>query len=177
VRTPAPSRVRADDSERAPVLGLGWRPVTLLILSLFGLGDSIYLTLAHYSASVVVACADTGGIDCSKVITSPQSIIFGIPVAVYGLAYYVVTAVASLPFAWRRTTPRLLQLRLASATVGLGFVAYLLYTELYTIRAICLWCTGVHIVTFVIFVILVTGWDDLVGLSEQYSADSVDEVS
>jgi uncharacterized membrane protein len=35
------------------------------------------------------------------------------------------------------------------------FILYLIYTELITLRAICLWCTGVHITTFVLFVVLV----------------------
>jgi uncharacterized membrane protein len=30
-------------------------------------------------------------------------------------------------------------------------VLYLLYTELFRIDAICLWCTAVHILTFIVF--------------------------
>jgi uncharacterized membrane protein len=46
------------------------------------------------------------------------------------------------------------QLRLASAIVGMGFVMYLIYAEL-QIGSICEYCTGVHIVTFLLFCITV----------------------
>ena len=35
-----------------------------------------------------------------------------------------------------------------SGVVGIGFVLYLVSAELLIIKAICIWCTGVHIVTF-----------------------------
>ena len=35
------------------------------------------------------------------------------------------------------------------------FVLWLVYAELFVIRAICLWCTVVHVLAFVLFVIVV----------------------
>ena len=46
-------------------------------------------------------------------------------------------------------------LRLAMAVSGIGFVLYLIYAELFIIKAICEYCTGVHIVTFALFVLVV----------------------
>jgi uncharacterized membrane protein len=37
--------------------------------------------------------------------------------------------------------------------VGIGFVLYLLYAELFDIGSICLYCTSVHVITFVLFVL------------------------
>jgi uncharacterized membrane protein len=34
---------------------------------------------------------------------------------------------------------------------GIGFVLYLLYAELFIIGSICLYCTSVHAITFVLF--------------------------
>jgi uncharacterized membrane protein len=45
--------------------------------------------------------------------------------------------------------------RLGSVIVGMGFVLYLIYAELDQIHAICLWCTSVHVATFLIFTLLV----------------------
>ena len=45
---------------------------------------------------------------------------------------------------------------------GIGSVVYLVSTELFTIKKICLWCTGVHAVTFALFVVVVTGTPALV---------------
>jgi uncharacterized membrane protein len=39
--------------------------------------------------------------------------------------------------------------------VGMVFVLYLIYTELFTLNAICLWCTSVHVITFLLFGLIV----------------------
>ena len=46
---------------------------------------------------LALVCSDTGAINCTKVTTSPQSVIFGIPVAVLGLAYFVPMIALCLP--------------------------------------------------------------------------------
>ena len=42
-------------------------------------------------------------------------------------------------------------IRLASLVVAIGFVLYLLYAELFIIGSICLYCTSVHAITFLLF--------------------------
>jgi uncharacterized membrane protein len=84
--------------------------------------------------------------------------VFGVfPVAVLGLAFYVFMAAATSPWAWRLKFPALTWIRIASVVVGIGFVLYLVYTELFTLDAICLWCTSVHVLTFLLFVLIVGG--------------------
>jgi uncharacterized membrane protein len=78
--------------------------------------------------------------------------VFGVfPVAVLGLAFYVFLAAVNSPWAWRARWPIIGWARAGSLIVGMGFVLYLIYTELFTIRAICLWCTSVHVITFLLF--------------------------
>src|SRR5665213_2052470 len=89
------------------------RNVALLLCSFAGLGVSIYLTLAHYSKAVTLVCSNTGAINCEKVTTSPQSMIFGIPVAVLGLFFFVPMIALSLPRAWRSADRRIHLARLA----------------------------------------------------------------
>src|SRR5499427_5481931 len=134
-----------------------WFQWTTLVLSLAGLGVSIYLTIAHFNTSVTLACPATSTINCEKVTTSPQSYVFGIPVAVLGLAFYVFMVAANSPWAWRSPWPPLRWARVGSVVVGIAFVLYLIYTELFTIGAICLWCTSVHVITFALFVLIVFG--------------------
>ena len=50
--------------------------------------------------------------------------------------------------------PALHRVRLVAAGLGFAFVLYLVYTELVTLHAICLWCTGVHLVTLTLLVTL-----------------------
>ena len=88
--------------------------ITALVLSLLGLADSTYLTIAHFEANLLsVTCAANSVINCQKVTTSPQSVIFHIPVAILGLAFYVAMTVINLPPLWRTTDVRVAWLRLA----------------------------------------------------------------
>jgi uncharacterized membrane protein len=43
----------------------------------------------------------------------------------------------------------------------MGFVIYLIYAELFLINAICLECTSVHILTFILFVLVLGGTAEL----------------
>ena len=82
--------------------------------------------------------------------------VFGIfPVAVLGLAFYVLMAAITSPWAWRANWPVIRWVRLGSVAVGMVFVLYLVYTELITLNAICLWCTSVHVITFLLFGLIV----------------------
>lgn len=149
---PAAAAAARESGVAAPPAWLQW---TTWVLSLGGLGVSIYLTIAHFNTSVTLACPATSTVNCEKVTTSPQSYAFGIPVAVLGLAFYVFLAVANSPWAWRVTWPPLRWARIGSAVVGIVFVLWLVYAELFKIGAICLWCTSVHVITFALFVLIV----------------------
>ena len=140
---------------------LSARNVALLVCSVAGLGVSIYLTLAHYSKAVTLVCSNTGAVNCEKVTTSPQSMIFGIPVAVLGLFFFVPMIVLSLPAVYRRVELSIAAARLGLAVIGIGMVLYLVYAELFIIHAICLWCTSVHVLTFIIFCLVVSGWSEV----------------
>jgi len=144
------------------------RNIALLVCSFAGLGVSIYLTLTHYTKAVSLVCSDNGAINCEKVTTSPQSIVFGIPVAVLGLAFFVGMVILSLPPIYRRPERFIAFVRLGSAIVGIGFVLYLVYAELFIIHAICLWCSSVHVLTFIIFCLVVSGWPEVAGEEEDY---------
>ncbi|MHB1973433.1 MAG: vitamin K epoxide reductase family protein [Acidimicrobiales bacterium] len=137
-----------------------WRSIVTTVVSVAGTGVASYLTLAHYSTGIPLACPDTGAINCEAVTTSAQSVVLGVPVAVLGLVFFLPMLALSLPWAWRTSRRLVARARLAMSVVGIGFVFYLVYAELFEIQKICLWCTSVHVLTFVLFVVVVTGWDD-----------------
>jgi len=146
-RTPV---VQEDEAQRGPAV---WVQISTFVLALAGLGVSVYLTIAHFTESALLGCSESGLVNCTKVTTSPQSYVFGIPVAVLGLAFYVFAVAAMSPWAWRAHRREVHLLRLASLVVGIGFVLYLIYAELFIIGSICLYCTSVHAITFVLFVL------------------------
>src|SRR6266536_4132778 len=137
-----------------------WLPATTTGLSVAGLGVSAYLTVAHYTSSRVLACAGGGLVNCERVTTSAQSVFLGIPVAVLGLAWFVAMLALSTPQGWRSPRREFALGRLGLAFAGMGFVLYLVYSELFTIRAICLWCTVVHVVAFALFAVVVLNVPD-----------------
>jgi uncharacterized membrane protein len=133
-----------------------WLRVATLVLSVGGLGVSVYLTIAHYTSSSILACSDKGLVNCAKVTTSPESVVFGVfPVAVLGLAFYVFMTAVNTPWAWHWQQPLVPWLRTGSVIVGIGFVLYLVYAEIVEIGNICLWCTTVHCITFLLFLLLI----------------------
>lgn len=135
-----------------------WLQVLSFALAVIGLAISAYETYAHFNGSHLAGCptGGSGTFDCTAVITSPQSMVFNvIPVAILGLAFYVVAVPLFSPWAWRLEWRLLHQARLLAMIAGMGFVMYLIYAEIYQIGQVCEYCTGVHIVTFLLFCITV----------------------
>jgi uncharacterized membrane protein len=134
-----------------------WLAPTALTVALLGLAVSAYLSYEHYTGSTTLACPASGTIDCARVTASAWSSIVGIPVAPLGLVFFVAMTVLCLPSMLRRQSPMLDVLRLGFCGVGLLMALYLLWAELFQIHAICLWCTGVHLLTFLLFATLLIG--------------------
>jgi uncharacterized membrane protein len=125
-----------------------------LLLALTGLGISVYLTVEHY-AKLPLACPNTGIINCTKVTHSSYSTQFGIPLPVFGLAYFVIALAFQNPWSWRSDARLLRAARLLVAAGGAVTVLWLIWVEFARLDAICLWCTGVHTISIILF--LLTG--------------------
>jgi len=109
--------------------------ITMLALTLLGLGVATYLTVIHY-AGIKPLCGKSGG--CEIVQTSKYSSVAGVPVALVGLIGYVLILASLL-------APENENSRLATAVLvlgGFGFSGYLTYRELYSIHHICPWCVS-----------------------------------
>jgi uncharacterized membrane protein len=126
-----------------------------LILSLLGIADTIYLTIAHYTQSVILACPTTSFINCAKVTTSSYSEIFGIPVSLIGLIFFLGLFVVQLPIFWTNRFLWIKTPRIIFVSIGLASAFWFIYVELHKLHAICLYCTGVHILTFLSFITII----------------------
>ena len=131
-----------------------WASPVSLLICIAGLGVASYLTYVHFTDPASLACSDSGVINCTRVTTSEQSHFLGIPVAVLGLAFFFGMAVLCLPQLWRRQERAVRALRLAGVVVGIAMILYLIAAELFIIEAICLWCTVVHALAFLLFVVV-----------------------
>jgi uncharacterized membrane protein len=132
-----------------------WAAPASLVVCVLGLLDSLYLTYEHYTASQTLACSESATINCLKVTTSSYAQVLGVPVSNFGVLFFVVMTVLCLPALWRRANPQLQMLRVVAAGVGVLSVFYLVWVELFRLDAICLWCTGVHVLTLALFGIVV----------------------
>ena len=130
-----------------------------LVAGLAGAAVSIYLTVLHY-VGVVPGCPVTGPINCEAVLSSAYAVIAGtsVPTSAAGIAWFATSAVIWMrPVGWPH---------LAWSALGLVTVLYLIFLEIVRIGAICLWCTGAHILVVAIF---------LLALSMFRSRDTVKE--
>jgi uncharacterized membrane protein len=121
-------------------------------LALAGIFVSLYLTL--YKLGIIGELSCSIG-SCETVNTSKWSRFLGMPVAAWGLLFYLdvfaVALISTLPrFENERTLSVVLVLESA---VGVLFSAWLTYLELGVIHAICIWCvTSAIIVTLILLV-------------------------
>jgi uncharacterized membrane protein len=134
------------------------RRMWLAALALLGLFVATYLTLYHYGFIGQLACSATHG--CETVQTSKWSSLFGLPVAAWGLGYYVV--VFALAFAGvqdRYVESRRLSLALVLLTGwGAVFSGWLTYLEGFAIHAWCQWCLISASIATLLFVLSLLDW-------------------
>jgi uncharacterized membrane protein len=131
-----------------------WAVITTFALCLLGLGLSAYLTYEHFQPTFQGCVTGVSFVNCGKVTTSAESHILGIPVAILGLANYTVMAALNSPRAWRARARWIHVARFVLAILSMCFVLWLIYAEVEIIGAICIYCTGVHIVTFALLIVL-----------------------
>lgn len=141
-----------------------------ILFSAIGILDAGYLTWEHFSTAVA-PCSTSPWVDCGKVLGSEYAVIFGIPVAVLGLLYYVSMLSISVYRVWLRRNLQvnifqflhkrvkrwkqdeamLLEVQLLMATAGITFSAYFVYLQLFVIKAICLYCMVSAVNSLILF--------------------------
>lgn len=109
--------------------------IILLCASLLGFIDATYLTVEHYMGSIP-PCTISG---CEVVLTSTQSVIVGIPVALLGAIYYLLMFILSIIYLDSKKDNILHH---ASYFSICGFVAslYFVYLQIFVIDNICQYC-------------------------------------
>ena len=106
----------------------------IVILALIGFGISMYLSITHY-LGYAVPCDITHG--CETVLTSKYSVLFGIPLAVWGVAYFtsiIISCLLANRYAlWAKILTGILSL---GGLVSLS----LLSLQFFVIKNICIYC-------------------------------------
>jgi Predicted membrane protein len=117
--------------------------ILIVILSLCGLADSIYLTIEHITGQSV-RCTIIAG--CSEVLSSSYAVVGGYPLASIGaLAYFTVFSLTILAlFGYRSAVQVLIPLVLVMCLVSL----WLIYLQAFVIHAFCQFCLLSAVITF-----------------------------
>ena len=131
----------------------------LAVLALLGAFIAAYLTLYHYGYIGTLVCAG-GAKGCETVQLSRWSRLLGLPVATWGLGYYLTVLGLTIVgmqdrFAESRGFATLL---LVLTGWGAAFSAWLTYLEAGPIGAWCQWCVGSAVVASLLFVVALMDW-------------------
>ena len=103
----------------------------LVLLAVLGIVVSALALREHYRTDTS-PCSINERWDCGIVNHSPYAMLAGIPVAILGIAGYLLMAVLAASRAWR--------LLLATALVGLAFSLYLAHIESRVLGVWCIYC-------------------------------------
>lgn len=125
-----------------------------LFLATLGFFDARYLTLVHYKKVILVCHQIPFFSDCGKVLQSPYSTIFGIPLAVFGLINYsILILIILLAFISKK---RFFQYWLIIQT-KIGFIAslYFMFLQIFVIKSLCLYCTASAVISALLFLIII----------------------
>lgn len=132
------------------------RRMLAAVLALAGVFLALYLTLYKMGVIGTLACG-TGG--CETVQLSRWATFLGLPVAAWGVGYYIVVLALSLALLqeqWAESRALSLALLLLTGW-GVLFTAWLTYLELFVIHAICRWCVGSATLAVLLFAL--AAWD------------------
>lgn len=119
----------------------------IIVLALLGFGISLYLSISHY-LGFIVPCDITHG--CETVLTSKYSVLFGLPLAVWGVAYFTSVIVSALLAnhyeMWRKILTGILTLGALSALVFLSL-------QFFVIKKVCQYCLTTDLLSIFLLIL------------------------
>ncbi len=104
----------------------------LVLLAVLGIVVSALALREHYRTEGDSPCSINERWDCGIVNHSPHAMLAGIPVAIFGIAGYLLMAA----LAWSRAY----RFVLAAALAGLAYSLYLAHIEAHVLGVWCIYC-------------------------------------
>jgi uncharacterized membrane protein len=131
----------------------------LLAFGALGLGASSMSSYVHYKLltdpSYTSFCDVNPALSCSHAYLSPYGSVWGVPVALAGVSFFVLVLllagmVGRATSAARESTPAYI---FALSTIGLAAVLYLAWASYFQLRTLCLFCATTYVAVIVIFIV------------------------
>ena len=120
----------------------------IIVLALLGFGVSMFLAVSHY-LGYLVPCDITHG--CEAVLNSKYSSLLGLPLSVWGVAFFVAVIISSLLanhyIVWKK---------LLRVLLGIGALLALIFLviQFFVLKKVCQWCFTTDTLTIIMFL-----WD------------------
>jgi len=125
--------------------------VILIIMSVVGLLAAAEVLITYYlfkQSLPFCTAGSVGGIafDCTRVLGSSYSQVFGIPLELFAVAYFVINLVLVylVTFGGDGVFGKALTTLFGWRFVGLMIVPYLVFIEFIVLKAVCIYCTIMH---------------------------------
>jgi uncharacterized membrane protein len=135
--------------------------VILIIMSIIGLAAASEVVITYNimnQAPPFCKAGSFGGIsfDCEAVLGSKYSQIFGIPLELFAVVYFVINLILVyiVSFGSESVFGRALGILFAWRFVGLMIVPYLVFIELFVLKAVCVYCTTMHVAIIADFIVI-----------------------
>ena len=131
------------------VLGGDVGGLGVLVSAIVGFTASLWGYYSYSRGSETPICRPSSKVDCLAVYSIPQAWILGFHLSSIAPYYYGLTLVLALisTITWWEPALRILAI---TQWGGLLMAPYLVYLELFIARAICIYCTIMHISTLAI---------------------------
>jgi uncharacterized membrane protein len=130
-------------------------------MSAFGLWASSMVVVVYYTLkqSLPFCPLQQGAgivVNCNAVLDSRYSMVFGIPLELFAVAYFVINIVlvCLIAFGSHRLFRTSLNVLFGWRFLGIAIVPYLVFVELFLVRAICVYCTVMHVAIIADFLII-----------------------
>ena len=130
-----------------------WLYRASVVITLIGLAVSIYMTIFKLTDNETMCIGNLG---CNIVNNSPYAVIYGIPVAVFGVGgYLAILAVLAFEKKNKFLKQNATMITFGLTLIGFVFTLYLIYLEIFIIKALCPFCLTSQIAMTILFILSV----------------------
>ena len=138
--------------------------LVVLASAIVGFTVSLWGYYSYSRGSETPMCRPGGKVDCLAVYSVPQAWILGFHLSSIAPYYYGLTLVLALisTITWWEPALRVLAV---TQWGGLLMVPYLVYLELFIARAICIYCTIMHVSTLAIALLMLDELLEALGIT------------
>lgn len=135
----------------------------LMAMSIFGLWASSMVVVVYWlMKSALPFCSPNAGtffgirINCDAVLGSSYSQVFGVPLELFAVVYFIINLILVylIAFGSDSVFRRSLTILFGWRFLGLVIVPYLVSLELFILKAICVYCTIMHVAIVLDFIII-----------------------